>query len=81
MTWDRIDLFCGQNTLILIFSSSQSTLKKFAKFKMNQAEVIKGPLSEQEKNRIVFMLGKGFNISRIAREMNRHRKTVSYQKV
>ena len=45
---------------------------------MNQLEIIKGPLSESEKNKIVFLHGKGHNFSQISREMKRHRATITY---
>ena len=35
---------------------------------MNQLEIIKGPLSELEKNKIVFLYGKGLTFSQIARD-------------
>ena len=45
---------------------------------MNQPEIIKGPLSEIEKTKIVYLFGKGLNFCQISREMKRNRKTIMY---
>lgn len=60
------------------FQSTKSSFVTCFDSKMNFNLNVKTVMSEKEKNQVVFLLGQNKNVSEIAREIERLRKTVEY---